>query len=136
MDVAAARQLITQATSNWESHLAACTVQPYMTCKSGCRYCVTCVRAHSLSDADKSALFDMFEDNMRASYEPTWGWDPDDKTTEMFTENSLYIILQQGDDVVAFTHFQVNLSRVNKSKLNMLVLIIIIIIIPLSVLFR
>lgn len=107
MDVAAARERVTEATSNWEARLAECHVEPYMTCKTDCRLTVTCVRAHSLTDADKQVLFDIFEDNMRATYEPTWGWDPAVKMKEMFSVNSLYIILQQGDDVVAYSHFQV-----------------------------
>ena len=70
-------------------------------------YNVSCRRSSLLDPPQKDLIFELTCANMKALYEETWGWKPDQKMIEMFSPKSYYFILEYQGEISAFSHFQV-----------------------------
>ena len=50
-------------------------------------------RSRDLTEADKSSMMSILENNMKTHYEKTWGWKPVEKSKELFHPDSIFICL-------------------------------------------
>lgn len=66
-------RLIDAANAGAVDHLEECHISPTFCSQKGICYDVSYTAASGLTGADKSIIFDIFENNMRADYETTWG---------------------------------------------------------------
>jgi hypothetical protein len=71
-------------------------------------YNVSCRRSSLLDERQKASIFELTTANMKALYEETWGWKPNEKREEMFSPKSFYFIVDCSGDICAFSHFQVS----------------------------
>ena len=56
-------------------------------------YRIVVKRALELAESEKDAVFTIFETNMKAYYEQTFGWKPVDKKKELFHPDSKYVFV-------------------------------------------
>jgi len=73
---------------------------------------VECFKAEDLRPELRGCLLDLLEDNMRTQYEESGseGWSREEKELEMFSRDSRQIILRDGEELIAFSHFRFDMD--------------------------
>jgi len=73
---------------------------------------VECFKAEDLRPELRGCLLDLLEDNMKTQYEESGseGWSREEKELEMFSRDSRQIILRDGEELIAFSHFRFDMD--------------------------
>jgi hypothetical protein len=95
------------AANSSTDHLSIVPNNSYVARTTGDVLQLVYARPDSMGDEVQQAVFQLTERNMREAYERTWGWKPQEKKLEMFSDKSHYLLLFCGSMLVAFSHFQV-----------------------------
>ena len=75
------------------------------------QYHLEIFHAVDLSIKDQEEIIQLFEDNMRISYEQSKdGYQPEEKRSELFSNQSRYLIIRSEDSLIAFTHFRFDMD--------------------------
>lgn len=106
--------LIQSAGADYKKCLLECNVPSTVQSRTGAVYSVACLDAEGLSEIQRQEVFSIFEENMRALYEATWGWNQREKLIELFSGNSRYLVLSQDGRIAAYSHFQVVINPVSE----------------------
>jgi hypothetical protein len=72
------------------------------------RYQINHIWARDIDQISKTKIFNIFEDNMKAMYLRTWGWNKTELLQEFFSSKSAYLLATDDAGVViGYIHFQV-----------------------------
>jgi hypothetical protein len=72
------------------------------------RYQINHIWARDIDQISKTKIFNIFEDNMKAMYLRTWGWNKTELWQEFFSSKSAYLLaMDDAGVVIGYIHFQV-----------------------------
>lgn len=88
--------------------LVKCDISAVLTVEKGSFNLEYCFTRDQIQKKDRNQLMSLLETNMKEYYDKTWGWDRAEKTNEIFSNDSKFLILRSAStqSIAAYIMFK------------------------------